>query len=145
MRRPYIPIAVRRAVVNRAQQCCEYCQTQSRLIAVALQFDHITPVVLGGESTSDNLCLACSSCNNHKADKIHAADPRTGKTVALFNPRQHKWREHFIWSDDEIRIIGLTAIGRATVVSLKMNRPHAITSRTIWAAGGWHPPDYLNH
>ena len=140
MSRAYISVATRRVVASRAQYCCEYCQTQSRLIAVALPLDHITPVVLGGKSTIDNLCLACNPCNSYKADKIRAIDPQTGDEVALFNPRRQKWSMHFAWSDDGVRVIGLTPIGRATVACLKINRVHAIASRTIWVTAGWHPP-----
>ncbi|OQY59936.1 MAG: hypothetical protein B6245_04170 [Desulfobacteraceae bacterium 4572_88] len=35
--------------------------------------------------------------------------------IVLFNPREQNWSEHFRRSDDGLHIIGLTAIGRATV------------------------------
>jgi hypothetical protein len=60
--------------------------------------------------------------------------------VPLFNPRQHSWAEHFVWSEDGTQIIGLTAIGRATVATLKMNNPVSIRARKLWASVGWHPP-----
>jgi hypothetical protein len=37
-------------------------------------------------------------------------------------------------------MIGLTPIGRATIVRLHMNRDAMIESRRRWAEAGWHPP-----
>jgi hypothetical protein len=50
------------------------------------------------------------------------------------------WDEHFTWSADLARVEGLSAVGRATVVALRMNRPAIITARSRWAEAGWHPP-----
>jgi hypothetical protein len=58
----------------------------------------------------------------------------------LFHPRQHLWREHFIWSTDRLHVIGLTPIGRATVEALELNRERAIRIRTADVAVGRHPP-----
>lgn len=56
------------------------------------------------------------------------------------------WTEHFIWTSDGIRIVGTTAIGRATYQRLDLNDDFhnngAIQqARWIWASSGWHPPD----
>ena len=67
-------------------------------------------------------------------------DPDSGKEVSLFHPRQHLWREHFIWSADRLHLIGLTPIGRATVETLELNRERAIRIRTADVAVGRHPP-----
>ena len=48
-------------------------------------------------------------------------DPVDGNEVRLFHPRKDNWQNHFAWSDDSSQIIGLTAIGRATINTLKMN------------------------
>ena len=37
-------------------------------------------------------------------------------------------------------IIGLTAIGRATVETLKMNNEFIVPARRHWVEAGWHPP-----
>jgi hypothetical protein len=58
----------------------------------------------------------------------------------LFNPRQQKWGEHFNWSENFTRIIGLTPTGRATVVSLQLNREELLNFRRILFAAGEHPP-----
>ncbi|GAB4193000.1 MAG: hypothetical protein Fur006_37790 [Coleofasciculaceae cyanobacterium] len=48
--------------------------------------DRIYPRSKGGETTFENVCLACRSCNEFKADSTEAIDPLTGETVSLFNP-----------------------------------------------------------
>ena len=63
-----------------------------------------------------------------------------GENVALFNPRQQKWSQHFAWSEDGTKIIGLTACGRATVIALKLNNSLAVIVRRNWVKAGWHPP-----
>ena len=105
-----------------------------------LQVDHIQPTARGGANTEDNLCLACDLCNQYKWARTAGTDPETGARVALFNPRQDKWFEHFTWSDDGAQIIGLTARGRATAQALKLNNSLAVTVRRNWVKAGWHPP-----
>lgn len=64
-----------------------------------------------------------------------------GEAVLLFNPRTQKWSEHFTWSLDAIKVEGMTAIGRATVIALRMNNPVVVAARYRWAINGWHPPE----
>jgi hypothetical protein len=54
-----------------------------------------------------------------KVQSIAGINPNTGQTVRLFHPRQDHWEEHFRW--EEARLVGRTAIGRATVQVLSMN------------------------
>lgn len=68
-------------------------------------------------------------------------DPLTGETVLLFNPRKQSWQDHFAWEERGERIIGLTAVGRATVVALRMNNEVIVPARRRWVAAGWHPPE----
>lgn len=106
-----------------------------------LEIEHIIPVAKGGSHEESNLWLACPICNTHKADKITAVDPITNSIVSLFNPRTQNWSEHFQWSEDGLRIIGLTSIGRATVEALHLSDdPDALTARSYWVLAGWHPP-----
>jgi hypothetical protein len=105
-----------------------------------LQIDHIVPVAKGGSDDEDNLCLACELCNQHKWIKTNGIDPQSGKYVALFNPRQDEWHEHFAWSADYIEVVDLTACGRATVEALNLNNALAATVRRNWVEAGWHPP-----
>lgn len=128
---------VRRFVYERANGCCEYCQTSEQNTGQAMQIDHIFPD--GGDEV-DNLCLACWSCNNYKRQVITANDPVTETQVALYNPRTQKWKEHFVWIENSTVIQGLTVNGRATIVRLKMNRPSLLVARQRWVEGGYHPP-----
>ena len=106
-----------------------------------MEIDHLIPQSLGGLTEEDNLWLACSLCNDHKSDRISALDSGTGEVVRLFNPRHQVWLEHFRWNDASDRIVGLTPVGRATVVALSVNRPSLVIARQLWVAVGWHPPN----
>ena len=109
-------------------------------MARRLEIDHILPESLGGLTDEENLWLACSLCNDHKGDRIAALDPETGEIVRLFNPRFQEWHEHFTWNETSDRIIGLTPIGRATVIALNLNRFSLVRARQLWNIAGWHPP-----
>jgi 5-methylcytosine-specific restriction endonuclease McrA len=76
----------------------------------------------GGATAADNLALACQGCNNHKYQKVSVPDPVTGEIVALYHPRRDQWAEHFAWNEDCSLLIGITAIGRATIAALLLNR-----------------------
>lgn len=102
--------------------------------------DHIIPESLNGSNEIDNLCLACWECNILKNDRITGFDLQTGLEIRLFNPNTQIWREHFTWQENGLLITGTTPIGRATVETLKLNRPHLVNARQLWIAAGWHPP-----
>jgi hypothetical protein len=72
--------------------------------------------------------------------RIEALDPETQQIAPLFNPRQHRWLEHFVWANGGTHVQGLTAIGRATVVALRLNNDYAVRARAIWIEFSWHPP-----
>jgi len=106
-----------------------------------MTYDHIQPRSKGGETTFENLCLACRSCNEFKADSTEAIDPLTGETTPLFNPRTQRWSDNLTWSSDATTVEGLTIIGRATIVCLRMNNPVILVARRRWTISGWHPPN----
>jgi hypothetical protein len=60
--------------------------------------------------------------------------------VPLFNPRIHVGGEHFAWSDGGRTMVGLTSIGRVTVVALQLNNDNLVMARSFWISAGWHPP-----
>lgn len=106
-----------------------------------LEIEHIIPLAQGGTDDEQNLWLACPICNGHKSDKVTALDPESGASVSLFNPREQTWSEHFVWTDNGLRIQGLTPTGRATVIALHLSDDiDAITVRGFWIEAGWHPP-----
>ncbi len=133
--------SLREFVRERAQDRCEYCVSPTWLTGQLHEIDHIMPRALGGTNDVDNLCLACASCNGQKHDDIAAIDPLTNNQVALFNPRQHHWHDHFEWRSNGLLMIGTTPIGRATVNLLEVNHPLMMTARSFWVELGVHPPD----
>jgi HNH endonuclease len=137
----YIPVDLRSEIEQADQGRCCYCLTKAVNSGIPLSFDHVLPRSQGGATTFENVCLACRSCNEFKSDLTMAIDPLTGEPVALFNPRQQRWAEHFAWSEDGTRVVGKTAIGRATVLALQMNRAMIVVARRRWVAVGWHPPE----
>ncbi|MEW5872316.1 MAG: HNH endonuclease signature motif containing protein [Chloroflexota bacterium] len=134
----------KRAVAERSQGCCEYCQSQSRYAVQPFSIEHILPRSQGGEAELENLALACQGCNNHKYNKFEAQDPVSREIVPLLNPRRQRWADHFAWSTDFTVVIGLTPSGRAKVETLKLNRQGVVNMRRILYAIGGHPPVLLN-
>jgi HNH endonuclease len=138
-----VPVSqdVREGVRKAAKNRCGYCLSSQKFVMARLEIEHIIPVSKGGTDDEMNLWLACPYCNRHKSDKIDEVDPETNESVTLFNPRTQDWFRHFKWSDDGLYVIGLTAIGRATVIALHLDSDEdAIITRRAWVSVGWHPP-----
>ena len=100
-----IPVEQKRAVVERAQGCCEYCRSQERFAMQPFSVEHIMPLSRGGMNTFDNLAMACQGCNNHKYTKTEGYDPISGDITSLYHPRRQRWRDHFAWNEGCIFII----------------------------------------
>ncbi|MBW4570752.1 MAG: hypothetical protein KME31_22825 [Tolypothrix carrinoi HA7290-LM1] len=71
----------------------------------------------------------------------------TQQKVALFNPSRQQWAEHFIWSADATKIVGITPTSTTcNRLDLKdERRPDRFIqkSRQMWVKGGFHPaPDH---
>ncbi len=137
----YISAEQQRQVIERAKRRCEYCKSSMDYASQSFAMEHIIPISAGGETVLTNLALACGGCNGHKYTKVDAIDPVSQTRVALFNPRQQTWSNHFGWSADYLTVLGLTAIGRATVEALKLNRPGVINLRRLLLLAGLHPPN----
>ena len=108
----YLSKALRTTVATRANGCCEYCRSQARFATQSFAIDH-----------------------------IDAPDPVSRQQVALYHPRQQVWDEHFAWSKDFLLIIGITAVGRATVEALRLNREPLVNLRRALYGIGEHPPE----
>lgn len=119
-------------VARRAGHKCEYCRAPEVVFNSTFEVEHITPSSRGGTDDGSNLALACRACNSHKRDVQAAEDPETDEQVPLFDPRAHRWSEHFCYDADSACIQGLTSIGRATVAQLDMNHPVQLISRGFW-------------
>lgn len=125
----YISQNLRSQIEAIDRKCCCYCLTTEANSGMPMTIDHIQPTSKGGLNTIENLCLACRTCNEYKSGNTEVVDPLTGELVSLFNPRQQNWQEHFRWNYDASHIEGLTAIGRATVISLRMNNAVIVSTR----------------
>jgi len=132
--------AIRNLVHQRAGGLCEYCHTSERWQYVSFTVDHVVPLSKGGTNNPGNLALSCFHCNRRKADRMMAMDPISGEEVSLYSPRRDEWRLHFAWSGDGLRIVGITATGRATVLVLDLNRERVINIRSADRTVGRHPP-----
>jgi HNH endonuclease len=141
MPRSKITETTQNLIRQRANYLCEFCHANERWQYVKFTVDHIIPLSLGGDDNTDNLALACFHCNRRKTNKLVAVDPQSKVEVSLFNPRLDSWDKHFIWSVDRLQVIGVTAIGRATVNALLLNRNRVIPIRGADLEIGRHPPD----
>lgn len=130
----YISEAMRRAVIERAHERCEYCLIHQNDSLFTHEVDHIIPEKHRGTSNSENLCLACLDCNRHKGSDFASFDPESGGIVLLFNPREQVWADHFRL--DGPRIEPLTAEGRVTVFVLKLNDEMRLRGREALSKAG---------
>ncbi|MBW4485570.1 MAG: HNH endonuclease [Tildeniella torsiva UHER 1998/13D] len=56
-----IPASLRRFVIQRADDRCEYCGISQIGQVATLHIDHVVPVAADGETIDNNLALACVS------------------------------------------------------------------------------------
>ena len=133
----YINVALRRLVTERAGYCCEYCLLAQADNFLPFEIDHIISEKHDGETTSDNLCLSCPSCNAFKGSDIGSLDRQTEQFTPLFNPRTQDWLDHF--QLDGAVIVPQTAEGRVTVFLLRMNRAEQIIEREALLELGRYP------
>jgi HNH endonuclease len=132
---------LRRQVVERAGNCCEYCLLHQELAASTHQVDHVIAEKHGGQTVLDNLALSCMVCNRRKGSDISSIDPETGNLVSLFNPRTQQWPDHF--ELDGVHIVGLTDVGRTTVVFLQLNAFERLMERDALIRAGRYPPQRM--
>jgi hypothetical protein len=123
----HIPSFLRKLVIRRAGNRCEYCRLSQIGQEATFHIDHVIPVASGGKTVAENLALACVSCSLRKGAKESANDPKTNQKERIFNPRKDIWIEHFEWQG--VRLKGRTSIGRAAVELLNLNRKLIIAIR----------------
>lgn len=117
---------LREAVQRRAQGRYEYCRFPESATRVP-QIDHIIPEKHGGPTSLGNLAFSCFFCNTFKGPNLSGLDPETGLLTRLFHPPQDRGSEHFRW--EGVVLVGLTAVGRATLQVLRINRADAVAVR----------------
>lgn len=121
----YISAELKRAVKERAGNCCEYCRRSQDDLSLPFHIEHILPEKHGGKTEPDNLALSCPDCNAYKGPNIGSYDD--GQFAPLFNPRTQAWDAHFRLDGEQIQ--PLTAEGRVTVRIFRLNQPDYITER----------------
>jgi hypothetical protein len=140
MDRHYIPVSDKKYVFKRAGGRCEYCKCPSNYTTEPFSIEHIQPVAKQGKQDLDNLAYACMGCNIIKYSKTVALDPVSQAIVPLYNPRIMAWNEHFLWDETFTYMVAKTAIGRATIIALKLNRSPVKNLRRALIAIDEHPP-----
>ena len=136
----FVRISIRRKTKDRAQGLCEYCLCPESYSTSTFECEHIQPSSLDGTSDINNLAWACGGCNRIKSNRTSVKDIKSGRMVALYNPRQDVWEDHFKWSHNWLELIGLTPCGRATIEWLQLNRPGVKNMRSVLILVGKHPP-----
>ena len=127
----YVPAALRREVIERAGNRCEYCGLPAEVAFYPHEVDHVIAEKHGGTNDIDNLAFACWRCNRHKGSDLTSFDPETALLSPLFNPRTQVWAEHFAYEGE--RVAGLTPEGRTTVNLLRLNSEERLTERRAGA------------
>jgi len=137
-----IPLRLRRLVIRRASDRCEYCGLSQAGQKATFHIDHVIPVIVGGETTAANLALACVSCSLRKGARQTAPDPLSEEDVRLYHPRLDLWQEHFHWQG--VTLIGKTPTGRANLLALDMNRSLIRSIRREEMLLARHPPPVIH-
>ena len=75
----YISPQLRRTVIERASEWCEYCHISQADQFFAFEIDHIIAEKHGGQTLIDNLCLSCPDCNAFKGSDIASIDWGSGR------------------------------------------------------------------
>lgn len=119
-------------VATRAAHRCEYCHAPEAVFNFPFEVEHILPTSLGGSDVVANLALACRSCNVLKAANVKGLDPESQEEVSFYHPRGDSWEVHFLVDLETADVLGRTAIGRATVARMQMNRDSQRNARRQW-------------
>lgn len=133
----YVPASLRRQVIERAGDRCEYCRFPQWVSLLAFEMEHIISEKHGGVTSLDNLALACPYCNRAKGTDLGSIDPETTQLTPFFNPRTQRWAEHFVLNGGTIA--PLTAAGRVTVLIFQFNHPDRRQERERLIAIGHYP------
>lgn len=139
----YVPSKLRRLVMERARQACEYCLIAESDTVIGCQVDHAISEKHGGRTQADNLAVACACCNRAKGSDIGSIHAESQSFVRLFNPRTDRWSEHF--QLHEAIIEPLTAIGSVTLELLRLNSFECVLEREALIEAGRYPPETAIH
>ncbi len=134
----HIPLELRRTVFRRAKHQCEYCLIDEQDTFLGCQIDHVIAEKHGGQTTLENLAVACTLCNRAKGSDI--ATLVESILTPLFNPRRDTWQGHFQFGDDLMTIQPRTSTGQGTITLLNLNAPERLLERQLLQEMGLYPP-----
>ncbi len=123
----YVSAALRRLVIERAGDQCEYCRFPQAVALFAFEMEHIIAEKHDGITEADNLALSCPCCNRFKGSDLGSIDPETQQLTPFFHPRLQQWSDHF--RREGGTIIPLTPEGRVTAKILQFNLSERILER----------------
>ena len=101
------------------------------------EVDHVIATQHHGETTADNLCVACFACNRRKGPNLAGRDELTGALIPLFHPRRDEWEAYFEWQGPTL--IGKSPIGHVTIDVLAINLPRRVDHRAALIVEGVFP------
>ncbi|MHC5595549.1 MAG: HNH endonuclease [Nostoc sp.] len=81
----YVSAHLRKLVIERAKQRCEYCLFPQSAALFSFEMEHIIAEKHRGTTEADNLALACPYCNRAKGTDLGSIDPETAKLTPFFN------------------------------------------------------------
>ncbi|MBX2928490.1 MAG: HNH endonuclease [Saprospiraceae bacterium] len=108
----YVSKIIRRFVIDRAANRCEYCRIPQSISTAGFHIEHIIGLQHGGTNSTDNLAWCCAFCNWKKGPNIATMLNPTGAVLPLFNPRTQRWFDHFKAENGYIK--SLTETGQGT-------------------------------
>ena len=129
----YISEHVRKFVIARAQDRCEYCKIFATYSFLSFHVEHIISIKHGGQSTKDNLAYSCPICNLNKGSDIATFLTSKTQPIRFYNPRIDNWDEHFKVEPSGL-IAPISMIGEATLKILDFNHPDSIMERQLLIA-----------
>ena len=136
----YISAALRRLVIVRADNLCEYCLLHEDDTFFGCEVDHIISEKHAGETTQANLAYACFVCNRNKGSDIGSLKPGLRDLVRFYHPRLDRWHEHFqLDTSDGITIVPVSNIGEATARIFGFNSDERLLERQALQAAGRYP------
>jgi hypothetical protein len=133
----YVSAAMRRKVIERAGNCCEYCRKSQNDHFFSYEVDHIISEKHNGKTELENLAWSCPDCNSFKGSDLGSIDQITSILTPLFNPRIQTWEQHFRLDGESIE--PLSAEGRVTVFVLQLNHIDRLIERIELIKLGRYP------
>ena len=79
----YIPVPVRQLVKERDGHQCSYVSPEGKRCSekCRLEFDHVVPIAVGGESSAENLRLLCRAHNQLEAERAFGREFVAAKRI----------------------------------------------------------------